>query len=253
MSFQSPAQGKLAAPNAISLEIHALKKMKSPQIVICVVAHADDEALGVGGTLIKHAHAGDKVHIVIASESESAKSSSSPLDPERLKKAEDWCRITGCNLKSLYGFPDQKLDQVPAIEIIQRIEKDLVDISPDIVYTHHPGDMNSDHRVISHAVLAALRPMTSRGSVRAVLAFETPSSTDQAPNVHPYSFEPNYFVSINDVWLRKAESLSVYANEIMEFPHPRSMKMIEALAMKRGAECGTAMAEAFCLLRAIDM
>jgi LmbE family N-acetylglucosaminyl deacetylase len=227
--------------------------MKYPQRILCVVAHADDEALGVGGTLIKRALNGDEVHIVIASESESAKSSSSPYDPERLKKAEDWCRITGCNLKSLYGFPDQKLDQVPAIEIIHRIEKDLEEIRPDVVFTHHPGDMNSDHRVLSHAVLAALRPMTARGNVKAVLAFETPSSTDQAPNIQPYSFQPNYFVSIGEVWDRKAESLSVYVNEIMEFPHPRSMKMIEALAMKRGAECGTGMAEAFCLLRAIEL
>jgi LmbE family N-acetylglucosaminyl deacetylase len=154
-------------------------------------------------------------------------------------------------LKSLYGFPDQQLDHVPAIEIIQRLEKDVTELKPDIVYTHHPGDMNSDHRVVSHALLAAIRPMTARGRIHEVLAFETPSSTDQAPNMPPYSFEPNCFVAVHEVWKHKIEALAIYSNEIMDFPHPRSLKMIEALAMKRGAECGFPMAEAFCLIRSI--
>ena len=41
--------------------------------ILCVVAHPDDEALGVGGTLIKHVERGDKVNIVILSEGEGAK------------------------------------------------------------------------------------------------------------------------------------------------------------------------------------
>jgi LmbE family N-acetylglucosaminyl deacetylase len=226
--------------------------LNNRQKILCVVAHADDEALGVGGTLIKHVADGDEVHIIIASESESAKSASSPMDTERLDKARKWCEATGCRLKSMYGFPDQMLDKIAVIEIIHRIERDIEEIQPDIVYTHHPGDMNSDHKIVSHAVLASLRPMTSRGKVRAVIAFETPSSTDQAPNVPPYSFEPNYYVAVDRVWERKIKALAIYSNEIMEFPHPRSIRMIEALAMKRGAECGVALAEAFCLLRAIN-
>ena len=41
--------------------------------ILCVVAHPDDEALGVGGTLIKHIKYGDQVYLTILSKGEAAK------------------------------------------------------------------------------------------------------------------------------------------------------------------------------------
>ena len=38
--------------------------------ILCIVAHPDDEALGVGGTLIKHVQYGEEVNIIILSEAE---------------------------------------------------------------------------------------------------------------------------------------------------------------------------------------
>ena len=35
--------------------------------ILCIVAHPDDEALGVGGSLIKHAEFGDTVNVIIFS------------------------------------------------------------------------------------------------------------------------------------------------------------------------------------------
>ena len=41
-----------------------LKKSKNmPNIVSCIVAHPDDEVLGMGGTILKHANQGDKVTV----------------------------------------------------------------------------------------------------------------------------------------------------------------------------------------------
>ena len=41
--------------------------------ILCIVAHPDDEALGPGGTLIKHSINGDEVNIFIFSDGEGAK------------------------------------------------------------------------------------------------------------------------------------------------------------------------------------
>ena len=225
------------------------REPKSNKNILCVVAHPDDEALGVGGTLIRHSIQGDNVQIIIVSEGESAKSSDSPFDPERMAKAQSWCNQTGCTLRASYGFFDQKLDQTPLIEIIHKLEIDIYQFQPDVIYTHHPADMNSDHGVVSKAVLASVRPMKKTTSVNEILAFETPSSTEQAPNIPQFTFMPTHYVDITGVWQKKILTLAVYDNELRSDPHPRSVERIKSLAMKRGAESGLDLAEAFVVLR----
>lgn len=222
-----------------------------PRRVMCIVAHPDDEALGVGGTLIRHVCSGDSVDIVILSDGEAAKSDKSVPDPERANKAAAWAAQTGCNLRGHYDFPDQQLDTVPLIDIVRVLESEIADCAPDIIYTHHPGDMNSDHQIVAQCVLAAKRPMHAQGRLPSVYAFETPSSTDQAPNVAPFLFAPNHYVVLDGLMDEKLSALGVYANELGPPPHPRSLESISALATKRGAECGTLVAEAFVTLRSV--
>ena len=219
--------------------------------ILCIVAHPDDEALGPGGTLIKHSEKGDLVNIIILSEGEDAKLLKTSKDPERIKHAKDWCAIAGCKLFTVFDFPDQKLDTIPQIELVRLLEKAIVQIKPKIVYVHHPGDINYDHQISAQVSLTALRPMSKHGILPEIRSFETPSSTDQAPYIEPYIFKPNYYVSIDEQWKKKIEALKVYNKEIGKPPHPRSLSSIKALARKRGAESGFSFAEAFYILRKI--
>lgn len=219
--------------------------------VLCVVAHADDEALGVGGTLIRHAYEGDNVNVIILSEGEEAKSISSKKNLYRKNNAFEWAKNSKCNLYKLCDFPDQKLDIVPQIEMVKLIENAVSDLNPNIVYIHHPGDMNSDHQIAAQVSLAAIRPMSYHNINPEIRAFETPSSTDQAPMLEPFIFKPNFYVSIYDYWNKKLEGLKIYSSEIKKNPHPRSIDSIESLAIKRGAESGLKMAEAFYVVRRI--
>ena len=50
-----------------------MSKIKNNNSIVCVVAHPDDEALGIGGVLIKHINNGDKVNIIILSKGEDSK------------------------------------------------------------------------------------------------------------------------------------------------------------------------------------
>lgn len=219
--------------------------------VMCIVAHPDDEALGVGGTLIRHVHAGDQVECIILSEGEDAKADLNKRDPERRNKATMWAHRAGCVVRAFYDFPDQRFDTIPMVDIVAAIQPEIDSFCPDIIYTHHPWDLNHDHRITCQAVLVAIRPMRFEGSLPNVYAFETPSSTDQAPNVDPFIFQPNHYVVLDDVMEDKMDALEVYANELGEAPHPRSRESIRALATKRGAECGAFSAEAFVLVRSI--
>ena len=219
--------------------------------VLCIVAHPDDEALGVGGTLIKHATQGDNVNIIILSEGEDAKSKNNKKNPYRKSNALKWANIASCNLYALYDFPDQRLDAIPQLDIVKKLEQAIETLKPNILYIHHPGDMNSDHQIAAQVALAAVRPMSYHKVSPEIRAFETPSSTDQGPMTEPYIFKPNFYVSIDKYWQKKMDGLEVYSSEIKKAPHPRSILSIKSLAIKRGAESGFKMAEAFFIIKKI--
>ena len=225
--------------------------MKKNKNIVCVVAHPDDEVLGLGGTLIKHVNNGDKVFIIILADGENAKTIASEKNPHRKVNAEECSRIIGSILYKTFDYPDQELDTIPILEIIKNLEKIFDKLRPNIAYVHHLGDLNKDHQIASQSVLTALRPMNRLDLSTEIRSFETPSSTDQSPQEGQNIFKPNFYVSVENTWDKKIKALKAYNKELLDFPHPRSLKAIEALAIRRGAESGYSMAEAFIILRKI--
>jgi N-acetylglucosamine malate deacetylase 1 len=220
------------------------------QRVLCIVAHPDDETLGVGATLALHAEAGSEVTVVIMSEGEDEKLESTPRCATRRECALQAADAMGVSRVEFHDFPDQRLDAVPFIELIKTIESALDRHRPTVVYAHHGGDANTDHQVVFKAVYAACRPMTPLGSVvQRFLTFETPSSTDQAPQVADYVFNPTTFVDVEPVWDKKLKALACYPSEMIGGKHPRSFDYIEALARVRGGHSGYLLAEAFVSVR----
>jgi methionyl-tRNA formyltransferase/LmbE family N-acetylglucosaminyl deacetylase len=220
------------------------------QRVLCVVAHPDDETLGVGGTLAMHADAGSEVTVVIMSEGEEEKLAHTPRCGTRRECALAAAEALGLTAVEFHDFPDQRLDSVPFIELIKTVEAAISTHRPTVVYTHHGGDANTDHQVVFKAVYAACRPMTPLGStVGRFLTFETPSSTDQAPQVGDYVFNPTTYMDVEPAWDRKVKALECYPTEMIGGRHPRSFEYIEALARVRGGHSGYALAEAFVPVR----
>ena len=219
--------------------------------ILCIVAHPDDEALGPGGTLIRHSDEGDEVYILIFSEGEEAKKYLEDMNPNRIKAAENWASETNAKIYKIAFYPDQQLDTVPQQKLVTEVENALENVKPDIVYIHNPSDINKDHELAAKASLAALRPMTFLNSMPEIRAFETPSSTDQTPNISGFIFQPNLYISVSNVWKKKIKALKNYYMELGAYPHPRSIKSLEALAIKRGAESGLKMAEAFFIIKKV--
>ena len=134
------------------------------------------------------------------------------------------------------------------LDVIVPIESCVQNVEPSVVYTHHRGDSNQDHRAVLQASLIACRSI-SQFKVPRLLAYEVPSSTDIAPPFPENAFQPNFYVNIEGFLERKIEALKAYEWVLKEFPHPRSVKGIQALAMKRGMEVGFHAAEAFTVIR----
>lgn len=201
--------------------------------VLCVVAHPDDEVLGCGGTLAKHAENGDEVGIWYGTDH---------YHDER----NDAAAILGLSTSVVgcLALPDQKFETVPIIESQQFME--MSTFQPDVIYTHHPGDLNLDHALIARAVLTAFRPKPE-SKPRTILACEVLSSTEYT---YPRVFQPNWYVSLTADQVSQAQdALACYASEVHSYPHPRSRTAIRNRAAVRGSEIGVDYAEAFQLLR----
>jgi len=227
--------------------------MSEKASVLVVAAHPDDEVLGCGGTIARHRKQGDVVSILIMADgvgSRAENAESSTAASERQQCARRANTILGVDDLTLLSYPDNRMDSVALLDIVQDIEREMERSKPSIVYTHHAGDVNIDHRRVHDAVIAACRPL-SVCSVRQLLFFETPSSTEWSSPASRPIFAPNWFVDISNDLVLKLEALAAYGPELRDFPHPRSLAAVEYLARWRGASAGLAAAEAFELGRLI--
>lgn len=220
--------------------------------VLIIAAHPDDEVLGCGGTIAKLAQQGAQVHIAFLADGVGARGSDATSEATELSArrvaAQTACHLLSAQSVHFDDLPDNRLDSIPLLDIAQRVEALIAQHRPTIVFTHHAGDLNIDHRRVHQAVITACRPQR-RHPVRILLCFEVPSSTEWQPPGSGVAFEPNWFVDISLTLERKLAALDAYAAELRDWPHPRSRQGVEHLARWRGATIGCEAAESFILAR----
>lgn len=226
--------------------------------ILLVVAHPDDELLGCGGTMNRLiTEFNCKIRVIILGEGITSRS--------EWRDAEKWAdelAIHRANIKNaqdcigfesvgIYNFADNRFDSVDLLDIIKVIEKEKNDFNPEIIFTHHGGDTNIDHRRTFEAVVTAIRPMENEHTSH-LFCFETPSSTEWQAFNYPNPFLPNFFVKLNEENIKaKIKGMESYEFEKRNFPHPRSPQALEIQAKRWGVTIGTEFAEAFILVRSI--
>lgn len=222
--------------------------------ILVVAAHPDDEVLGCGGTIARHADAGDSVQVLILAEGATSRQQQRDRDlaidelSALAQAAQKAGAILGAAAVELLDLPDNRLDSLDRLDLIKQIEAFIDRHRPEIIYVHHAGDVNVDHRRLHEAVVTACRP-TPCHPVRRLLSYEVASSTEWQPPGSAPGFQPNWFVDITAQWPRKREALEAYATEMRPWPHARSILALEHLARWRGSQVGVEAAEAFSLLR----
>jgi LmbE family N-acetylglucosaminyl deacetylase len=215
--------------------------------VLVIAAHPDDEVLGCGASMAKHALQGDKVGVLFVADGIGARNNSFEGDLQKRKAAaHEALKILGAEALDFLDFPDNRLDSVPLLDIVQKIESMIAQFSPEIVYTHHHGDLNIDHAVVHRATMTACRPLPG-SRIKEVYAYEVLSATDWS--LGNSLFSPNVFVNIGEFWDKKADALMCYVDEMRSFPHTRSLESLDFLSRHRGATMGLERAEAFSTIR----
>lgn len=224
-------------------------------VVLVIAAHPDDEVLGVGGTIIKRIEQGDSAYALILGEGQSSRwEKRECVDKEILENLhEDTIRaatVIGYSKVYFENLPDNRFDSVDLLDIVKRIEFYIKEIQPDIIYTHHNGDLNIDHRLTFEAVLTATRPIKEY-PVKEIYAFETISSTEWNFGKKEQMFCPSLFVDIDEYLEKKCTAMMMYKTELCDFPHPRSIEMLKIVAKRWGSTVGKKAVEAFETIRII--
>jgi len=212
--------------------------------VLVIAAHPDDEIIGVGGTIARHASVGDSVYVAILTEGASVQF---PNEPEKitLKRTQALKAAEVLGVKEVFfgNFPDQKLDACPIIEVTNFIETIIKETYPSIVYTHHFTELNRDHRIAYEATSVAARPF-SDSSIERLLCFSVDTLSHWGEGLAQY----NIFSDISDTLELKLRAMQVYETEVRKYPHPRSLEALRQIAYRNGAIVGLKAAEMFQLI-----
>ncbi len=222
---------------------------------LIVVAHPDDEVLGAGASIWKWTSNGDKVDTCIMC----AEAKARAFRPEyRELECDTAASNKFLNVNKIYKgtFPNIEMNIVPHLKLVQFIEQAIRESQPDIIITHHSGDVNNDHLQTSMACQEAVRLYQRQPSVKPIKEFwymEVASASDWNVNTAINVFRPNVYVEIGKEGVdAKVKALSMYRGVMRPYPHPRSAEVLEGLAAYRGGQVGCMYSEAFeCAFRKV--
>ena len=221
--------------------------------ILIISPHADDEILGCGGTIAKYVKLGYFVYIAILTNANLGdpkkfpKSKITTVRNEALKSHS----YLGIKKTIFFDFPAPNLHNFDNFKIANEIEKLLFKIKPIQIFIPFPGDLHLDHQAIYRASLVAARARNNK-FIKNILCYEVMSETECIPNNINSSFKPNYFIEIDKYFNNKIKALKYYKSQLHDFPHPRSLKAIQALAEYRGSTINVNKAEAFSVERLIE-
>jgi LmbE family N-acetylglucosaminyl deacetylase len=147
--------------------------------LMAVLAHPDDESLGVGGTLAKYASEGVETYLVTATRGESGRYHGQPPGPQhpgplalgaiRESELRAAASVLAVRELTLLGYRDRELDHVSPRDAVKQIARNLRRVRPQVVVTFGPDGAygHPDHIAVSQfttaAVVAAANPAFAAG------------------------------------------------------------------------------------------
>lgn len=224
--------------------------VSDPRRVLVIAPHPDDEVLGCGGSIARHADHGDQVEIVIVSRGVPDIFPPEVIEETRLELAAAH-KLLGVARVHFLDFPAPRLDTLPGHVLADRLTALVREIQPRTMYVPHWGDLHTDHKAVYAASMVAARP-NGRHRVERLLCYETLSETEWGAPPEHHAFVPDVFIDVTGFLAVKLQAMACYKTQLKEHPDSRSLRSVEALATFRGATVALGAAEAFVLVREIE-
>ncbi len=222
-------------------------KNRSMKKVLVIAPHPDDETLGVGGTIRRFVDTGYSVSVLTAA-AHMPPLYAAEVHETTVRESRAAHRILGVGESIYLDNPAVMLGDIPLHEFNSMILDHVKRFAPDILLMPY-YDRHIDHRNIFDACMVAARPVGVGKNIKLVAAYETISETHwNAPHIEP-NFTPNFCIDISNQIAAKLEAMSCFESQLHEFPGPRSVEALKALALFRGSQAGYGYAEAFHVIR----
>ncbi len=218
--------------------------------ILVIAPHADDEILGVGGTISKYIENSYKVIVLVMTNANKGnpKDYSETLINNIRKESKRANKLIGVNELIFYDYPALSLDYLQISEMAKTIKKNILKFKPQKVFIPNSEDIHLDHQYVHAACLVACRPIGSF-KIQELLSYETLSETEWGKN----QFSPDKYEILSKKNLQnKINAFKKYKSQIGKKFHPRSIKGIENLSKFRGSNISVQYAEAFKVIRIIN-
>ncbi len=216
--------------------------------LLIISPHPDDETLGCGGLMRRVKLAGGKVFVLVMTygdEPQYGGVSRMESRPVELEQAMKCLEVDDYEVLFAGDKYHLRLDTLPEKEILDKIEKsarlNLNSLSPTMVGIPAGSSYNVDHRVTWQCAFTALRPRPHHLKSYAPLVFTY-------DHLNLWCSEPffgNWFVDIGSVLEDKLAALALYATQMREDPHERSLANIRRYHELLGRSQGVLAVEQF--------
>ena len=197
--------------------------------VLALGAHPDDIEAGCGGTLIKYAHNGHRIFLMVLTAGEQGAA-------RGIRTREQQQAAKNLKAEKIYwgGYPDTKLpmDQ----RLIQKIERVVRKVDPHFIFVHFHDDTHQDHRHLAVSTVTATR------YTKNVMFYEGPTTQN---------FSPTVFVDVDTVLEDKIQALRAHTSQVKKtnIEGLSILDIIRSSAHFRGIQGRVKNAEGFVPLR----
>jgi len=200
--------------------------------VLAIGAHFDDVELGCGGALARHARAGDKVYVYVATVSgfSNAYDQSVRSSAVALREARQAMKTLGVKQLFCGRFKTLRIEFAEElnVEILRIVEERKI----ELVYTHWVNDIHHDHQAVARASLHSCR------HVPRLLMYR--SNWYHAA----VEFKGNFYTDITDTWPAKERAIRAHASELKRTGE-RWLGFFRNEAQNAGQRIGVKYAEVF--------
>ena len=203
--------------------------------VLGVGAHYDDMELGCSGTLIKHVQNGDKVTMLVITDSAYINPNGEVIRDAEVayKEGMKAANIIGAELICL----NLKTFMVPFDETLTReLTRLIEDLKIDTIYCHWVRDIHRDHHYAAKNTI-----MAGRRIPRFLMYRSNYYDTDQ-------QFRGNFYSDISDVMERKIEVIKAHESELERVRY-KWLDFFKHQNENEGQKIGVKYAECFEIIR----
>jgi N-acetylglucosamine malate deacetylase 1 len=183
----------------------------SPENVLVLAPHPDDEIIGCGGTIIRHKKMGSKILIAYLTD---GRASNKGIESEKLatirrEEAKAGLKIMGCSEHLFMDFPDSRLCEFIK-ECAEGLDQIIDDFKPDSIFVPSFFDVHLDHSATAKILARAIEK--------------------QGPAIMCYAYEvwtpivPNTIIDISDVMKIKLDALGAHKSQLLKIDYVQKVE-----------------------------